>query len=93
MRTYGKVLHACEAESTVLSSCMETEEAYIEAEAVDGLIMATQVDCPWREDLFTGWHFYEISKCKELIAHGVPSIHFYTVSAVDSIREVAKAIY
>ena len=66
MRTYGKVLHACEAESTVLSSCMETEEAYIEAEAVDGLIMATQVDCPWREDLFTGWHFYEISKCKEL---------------------------
>lgn len=34
-----------------------------------------------------------ISQCKELIAHGVPSIHFYTVSAVDSIREVAKAIY
>ena len=26
-----------------------------------------------------------ISQCKELIAHGVPSIHFYTVSAVDSI--------
>lgn len=34
-----------------------------------------------------------IQQCKELIAHGVPSIHFYTVGAVDSIREVAKAIY
>jgi methylenetetrahydrofolate reductase (NADPH) len=32
-------------------------------------------------------------QCKELIAHGVPSIHFYTVSAVDSIAEVAKRIY
>ena len=34
-----------------------------------------------------------IKQCKELIAHGVPSIHFYTVGAVDSIREVAKVIY
>ena len=34
-----------------------------------------------------------IQQCKELIAHGVPSIHFYSVGAVDSIREVAKAIY
>ncbi len=32
-------------------------------------------------------------QCKELIAHGVPSIHFYTVSAVDSISEVAERIY
>jgi len=34
-----------------------------------------------------------VNQCKELIAHGVPSIHFYTVSAVNSIREVAKQIY
>lgn len=34
-----------------------------------------------------------IHQCKELIAHGVPSIHFYTVGAVDCVREVAKAIY
>lgn len=32
-------------------------------------------------------------QCKELIAYGVPSIHFYTVGAVDSVRQVAKAIY
>ncbi len=34
-----------------------------------------------------------INQCKELIAHGVPSIHFYTVSAVNSIKEIAKQIY
>lgn len=34
-----------------------------------------------------------INQCKELIAHGVPSIHFYTVSAVNSIKEVAKQIF
>lgn len=34
-----------------------------------------------------------VAQCKELIANGVPSIHFYTVSAVDSIRQVAERIY
>ena len=34
-----------------------------------------------------------IKQCKELIKFGVPSIHFYTVGAVDSIKQVAKAIY
>ena len=34
-----------------------------------------------------------IQQCKELIAHGVPSLHFYSVGAEDSIREVAKEIY
>jgi methylenetetrahydrofolate reductase (NADPH) len=32
-------------------------------------------------------------QCKELISHGVPSIHFYTVAATDSVKKVAKAIY
>ena len=34
-----------------------------------------------------------IHQCKELIKHGVPSIHFYSVGAVNSIKQVAKAIY
>lgn len=34
-----------------------------------------------------------ISQCKELIAQGIPSIHFYSIGAVDSIKEVAKQIY
>lgn len=34
-----------------------------------------------------------IHQCKELMAMGVPSIHFYTVGAVNCVYEVAKAIY
>ena len=33
-----------------------------------------------------------INQCRELIAHGVPSIHFYTVGATESVRRVAKEI-
>lgn len=34
-----------------------------------------------------------VAQCKELLAAGVPSLHFYTVSAVNSINEIAKQIY
>ncbi|WP_321438507.1 methylenetetrahydrofolate reductase [NAD(P)H] [uncultured Bacteroides sp.] len=34
-----------------------------------------------------------VEQCRELMAHGLPSIHFYSVGAVDSIKEVAKQIY
>lgn len=38
---------------------------YLDAEALDGLLLATQYDLPWREDLFDGWHFYDLSQCAE----------------------------
>ena len=34
-----------------------------------------------------------INQCRELMRHGVPSIHFYTVGAAQSVSRVAKAIY
>ncbi|GHV09993.1 methylenetetrahydrofolate reductase [Bacteroidia bacterium] len=34
-----------------------------------------------------------IAQCKELIAAGVPSLHFYTLMATDSVRQIAKEIY
>ncbi|WP_281645033.1 methylenetetrahydrofolate reductase, partial [Bacteroides zoogleoformans] len=34
-----------------------------------------------------------VEQCKELIANGVPSLHFYSVGATDSIKEVARQIY
>lgn len=34
-----------------------------------------------------------ISQCKDLKSHGVRGIHFYTMSAVESIREIAKAVF
>lgn len=36
---------------------------------------------------------WSIMQCKELIQRGVPSLHFYTLMASDSVRQVAKAIY
>jgi sulfur relay (sulfurtransferase) DsrC/TusE family protein len=35
-------------------------------EAVDGLLIATQYDIPWREDLFKHFHFYDISQSFEM---------------------------
>lgn len=32
-------------------------------------------------------------QCRDLIAHRVPSLHFYTLSAVDSIKQIAEKIY
>lgn len=34
-------------------------------EAIDGFLMATQYDIPWREDVFQGFDFYDISQCME----------------------------
>ncbi len=45
-------------------------EALSEVQAVDGLLMATQYDIRWRDDLFDGWHFYDTSQCLEFVRAG-----------------------
>jgi len=35
---------------------------------------------------------WAVNQCRELYAHGVNNIHFYTVSAVDSVAEVAERL-
>ena len=44
------------------------------AAALDGLLLATQYDMPWRTDLFRGWHFYDVSQAYEFRRQ-----HFQTV--------------
>lgn len=34
-----------------------------------------------------------IEQCKELIQHGVPSLHFYTLMASNCVRDIAKVVY
>lgn len=46
------------------------QNAQCEVEAIDGLLMATQYDIPWREDIFTHWDFYDISQSFEFRNHG-----------------------
>lgn len=36
---------------------------------------------------------WAVEQCRELMNYKVPSIHFYTVSAVEGIREIARRIY
>lgn len=38
---------------------------YEEVIVLDGLLMATQYDIPWRDDLFGGWDFYDCSQSVE----------------------------
>ena len=35
---------------------------YIKVQTIDGMIMITQYDLPWREDKYTGWHYYDFSQ-------------------------------
>lgn len=43
---------------------------YEQVEAIDGLLMATQADLPWREDIFDGWDFYDVSRSMEFRKKG-----------------------
>jgi methylenetetrahydrofolate reductase (NADPH) len=36
---------------------------------------------------------WSILQCRDLIRHGVPSIHFYTLMATESVRRIAGGIY
>ena len=46
------------------------EDRLTEVEAIDGLMMITQYDIPWREDLFKKWDFYDCSQSQEFIRRG-----------------------
>lgn len=37
---------------------------------IDGLLIATQYDLPWREDFFDGWDMYDCSQCCEFLRAG-----------------------
>ena len=104
LRNFGRVLHACEPESIVDSHVQEPKGAYQEVEAIDGLFIATQYDLNWREDLFDGWHFYDISQCKEMQRAGykvvVPNqrkdfwcVHCPTEKTLDPIYHKYQKIF
>lgn len=48
----------------------KTEDGLHNVQAVDGLLMATCKDVPWREDLFDGWDFYDVSQSFEYLRAG-----------------------
>ena len=46
------------------------KDSFEPVEALDGLILMTQYDIGWREDIFDGFHFYDISQSLEFIQAG-----------------------
>lgn len=50
--------------------CGEVEGRYQPVEAIDGFLMATQYDIPWREDVFQKWDFYDVSQSLEFRKQG-----------------------
>ncbi|SKB95420.1 Glycosyl transferase family 2 [Lachnospiraceae bacterium] len=42
--------------------------------AVDGLMIITNRDIPWREDVFDGWDFYDISQGMEFMKAGLKAV-------------------
>lgn len=63
-------LHECLAKKYI-SRFFPMEKGYMEMEAVDGLLIATQYDIRWREDLFKKWDFYDVSQSYEFIKAGL----------------------
>ena len=56
------------------SVSFEKEGSFEYADAIDGIFMAASKDVVWREDLFDGWHFYDISQTFEFRKAGYRTV-------------------
>lgn len=66
---YGKVYDS-HSGAMGLVAFQEIEQPYQEVQCVDGLLMITQYDFPWQQEIFAGWHFYDLAQCLECIHAG-----------------------
>ncbi len=66
----GQVLASSGRSTVVVHSPQKYEGDYALAYAVDGMLMMTQHDVEWREDIFEKWDFYDISQCFEFQRKG-----------------------
>lgn len=52
----------------------EVKGDYEVVEAIDGFMIITQYDIKWRDDIFDGWHFYDISQPQEFKLKGYNTV-------------------
>ncbi len=57
----GKVIY----NNMVMSGNQPEKGNCTEVIMADGMLLATQYDIPWREDILDGWDFYDVSQCVE----------------------------
>lgn len=69
VNTYGKIYENYNGKIDI-TEFKETNNSYDNVMAIDGSIIITQYDIPWREDIFTGRHFYDLSQCLEFKKNG-----------------------
>ncbi len=62
---YGMVKERRRRRAHTLQFKSVGDGSFQEVTIVDGLILATQYDISWNEDVFDGWHFYDASQCAE----------------------------
>lgn len=67
---YGMLYEQHIYETKLLANPFKAGLPYLDVEAIDGFIMITQYDIPWREDLFDKWDFYDCSQSMEFRRHG-----------------------
>lgn len=65
----------------VKASDAESQAQYTPVMAVDGMLMVTQVDIPWREDFLDGWDFYDVSQALEMRRNGYQVVVPYQKTA------------
>ena len=67
-KRYGMIYEQHIYETVMLSNpCIHSLE---DVEVVDGLLMITQYDIDWREDVFDKWDFYDCSQSMEFMQSG-----------------------
>ncbi|KJF28216.1 hypothetical protein TZ02_05935 [Clostridium aceticum] len=68
---YGNLIHIPHLDGKQLPwKFGNFRDRYETVKAIDGLMMITQHDISWREDIFTGWHFYDVSQSLEFTKAG-----------------------
>lgn len=56
-------------------------------------LYAEAIKCKTDEEVRQVGIEWSVAQCRELLQKGAPNLHFYTVSATNSIYEIAKRIY
>lgn len=64
----GAIAETIVSSTSIRHFAEEETDKYVKQ--IDGLLMATQYDLPWREDWFGGWDIYDRSQCLEFLKAG-----------------------
>ena len=87
-----EALHTCLLQDWVMYVQDSVTEKGIEKmlamDALDGVLLATKESVPFRNDLFTDFHFYDVSACREYRKKGL-SVGFLQLGRAGVLHEVS----